>query len=284
MIKTRFMTVASLVLGAALAGCGGGSDSGSGGGGGSGGSGGGASEPPKSFVLVHGAFMGAWGWDSVEEGLSASGADVTVVELPAHGQDETPVQDATLDAYVGAVGDAVDAAATSGKVVLVGHSMAGMVISAVAEKKAEKIDKLVYLAAYLPKDGQSLQALAAQDKDSHLGPALTIDAAAGVGKLPADKLQDIFCADCTAEVAASIQSHYRDEPLAPLATPVQLSDAIFGEVPKFYIYAKQDNAIGYALQQSMTGGVTLAGTATLDASHSPFLSDPDVVVSTLLGF
>jgi hypothetical protein len=45
-----------------------------------------------------------------------------------------------------------------------------------------------------------------------------------------------------------------------------------------------DNAVTYPFQQSMTEGATLAGKATLDTGHSPFLSKPDDVVSTLLGF
>src|SRR5262249_15275097 len=127
----------------------------------------------KPFVLVHGAFMGAWGWSSVADSLRAQGAKVTVVELPAHGADMTPLSGATLDAYVATVASAIDA--TGDSVVLVGHSMAGMVITSVAEQMPGKIEKLVYLAAFVPKDGDTLQALATRDTGSHLVQNLTID-------------------------------------------------------------------------------------------------------------
>jgi pimeloyl-ACP methyl ester carboxylesterase len=235
----------------------------------------------KPFVLVSGAFMGAWGWSSVAAGLRAQGAKVTVVELPAHGADTTPLGGATLDAYVVKVGSAIDA--TGDSVVLVGHSMAGMVITSVAEQMPDKIAKLVYLAAFVPKDGDTLEAVATKDTASHLVQALKIDKTNGVAKLPTDKLQDIFCAECAAPEAAELTSRYRDEPLAPFAAPVHPTAANWGRVPRYYIHTKLDNALTYAWQQSMTAGVTFRGTTTLDAGHAPFLSRPDAVVKALLG-
>ena len=236
---------------------------------------------PERYVLVHGAFMGAWAWSGVKTGLEKQGATVSTVELPAHGADPGTVGDATLDAYVARVGQAVDAAKGE-RVVLVGHSMGGMVISQYAEKNAAKLDRLVYLAAYLPKDGEALTDLAYSDADSHLGPALEVDMMAGTGGIPDDKLQDIFCADCTETAMNTIVSQYRDEPLRPLGEKVSLGTAFAG-VPKRYVYTTQDNAVSNALQRRMTDGVTLAGSATLDTSHSPFLSKVDDTVKALSG-
>lgn len=239
--------------------------------------------PAKPYVIVHGAWQGAWAWDSVAAGLKAKGASVTVVELPAHGDDQTAISAATFDSYTAKVESAVDAA--GGPVVLVGHSMGGMVISEVAEQRADKIDKLVYVAALLPKDGDSLLALAQTDADSHLqGPALVIDMTAGTADVPMDYLDDVFCADCSTTALQSLHAHYRVEPLAPLAATVHLTAGGFGKVAKYYVYTKQDHAVSYTLQQKMTTGVTIAATASLDTGHSPFLSNPDLVVSTLLGF
>jgi len=234
------------------------------------------------YVLVNGAFLGAWSWDGVAARLTAQGAKVTAVELPAHGADATAVSGATLAAYVSKVEGAIDAA--GGPVVLVGHSLAGIVISQVAEEKADRIQKLVYVAAFVPQDGQSAQDLAGADKTSHFGPALTIDPTHGTASIPLDKLEDIFCADCSPDTIHAIQSHYRDEPVAPIATPVHLTPAGWGKVSKFYVYTKQDNAISWTAQQAMTTGVSFVSTATLDSSHSPFLSKPDDLVATLIDF
>jgi len=260
-----------------MGGCG--SDtSGSGAGGGSA-----SSNPvPDTFILVHGAWSGAWTWDPVAAGLKENGKAVTTVELPSHGADMTPPNGATLDAYAAKVSAAVDAA--DGPVTLVGHSMAGVVITEVAEQKPDTIAKLVYLAAFVPEDGQTLLALAGTDADSHLGPALKVDQMAGTAAVPLDELADIFCADCSEDALAALTSHYRDEPLAPFATPVHASAANWGRVAKYYIYTKQDHAISPSLQVTMTKNVTFESQATLDTSHEPFLSQPGLVVSTLLGF
>jgi pimeloyl-ACP methyl ester carboxylesterase len=162
--------------------------------------------------------------------------------------------------------------------------MGGMVISGVAEQYPSRIAKLVYLAALLPKDGDSLASISMTDTGSHLGKALVVDGQDGVAKLPQAQLQDIFCADCSAAEAADITSHYRDEPLAPLLSPVHLTSANWGRVPRYYVYTQRDNAVTYALQQRMTTGVTLTGTATLDTSHAPFQSNAEHVTEAILGF
>lgn len=233
----------------------------------------------RSYLLVHGAWMGAWCWDQVAAGLRAHGATVSTVELPGHGSDQTPLSGATLDAYVATVRAAV--AAAPQPVILVGHSMGGMVVTGVAELDGPKLAKVVYLGAYLPQDGQSLFDLASTDATSHLGPALQIDQANGLAKLPVDDLQDIFIADGTADEVASVVAHYRDEPLAPFVTPIHTTAAGWGAVPKAYIYTQDDHAVSIALQQAMTAGVSMSATATIATSHAPFLSDPALVVSTL---
>jgi alpha-beta hydrolase superfamily lysophospholipase len=233
----------------------------------------------KSYVLVHGAWMGAWCWDDVARGLRAQGATVTTVELPAHGSDQTPLPEASLDGYVTKVRAAV--AAAPAPVILVGHSMGGMVVTGVAEADGASLAKVVYLGAYLPKDGQSLYDLASTDAASHLGPALVVDPQEGLAKLPGDMLEDIFNADGTPDPIARVISNYRDEPLAPFVTPIHTTTAGWGAVSKAYIYTKDDHAISFDLQQAMTTGVTMTDTITIETSHAPFLSRPELLVSAL---
>ncbi len=210
------------------------------------------------------------------------GAQVTVVELQAHGTDQTPVADASFDAYTAKVEAVVNHA--GGPVILVGHSFGGMVISAVAEQRASKVQKLIYLGAFVPKDGDSVLALAKTDADSHLGPALSVDETAGTADVAADKLEDVFCADCSASQLAGLKRHYRVEPLAPLLAPVHLTPANWGKIPKYYVFTKNDHAISYSMQRTMTSNGPFVATALLDSGHSPFVSNPSLVVWTLLGF
>ena len=239
----------------------------------------GSSTISAKFVLVHGAFQGQWCWSDVAAGLTARGATVKTLDLPGHGDDMTSPTAVNLDLYVSAINAAIDAVGPP--VVLVGHSMGGIPVTQTAEKYPSKISKLVYLGAYFPKNGDSLQALAMMDPDSKLGPNLTVDADAGVGKLPMDKLKDIFCADCNDAQTANLLAHYRDEPLASLVATVTTTDANWGSVPKYYVHTLQDHAVTYKLQQTMVSGITLTKETSLDTSHCPFLSVPSQVVDAL---
>jgi len=71
------------------------------------------------FVLVHGAWHGAWCWYKVVPALERLGHAVQAIDLPGHGVDRTPLADVTLDAYVDRVGEAI--ARAGEPVMLVGH-------------------------------------------------------------------------------------------------------------------------------------------------------------------
>lgn len=134
-----------------------------------------------TIALVHGAFENAGIWQGVEAGLKADGYQVIVPTLPGRvGNPATPDK-VSLNLYRDTVLAAIGS--TKAPVVLVGHSFGGIVISDVAEAKPAKIRSLVYLAAYLPKDGDSLLSLATADKDAKIGPQLQIDKENGIASV-----------------------------------------------------------------------------------------------------
>jgi pimeloyl-ACP methyl ester carboxylesterase len=110
------------------------------------------------FVLVHGAWHAAWCWDKVVPLLEAKGHSVDAIDLPGHGRDVTPIAEVTLEHYAERVCCAL--LAEPEPAVLVGHSMAGVMITEAAERCPAAIQTLVYLAAYLPHDGETLLNLA----------------------------------------------------------------------------------------------------------------------------
>ncbi|BCA58133.1 alpha/beta fold hydrolase [Sphingomonas sp. HMP6] len=110
-----------------------------------------------TVVLVHGAWETAGIWGQVEAGLEKDGFRVRTVNLPGRPGNPVAPEKVSLALYQKAVSAMVDQ--EKGKVVLVGHSFAGFPISAEAEAEPARIKTLVYVAAYLPKDGQSLLGL-----------------------------------------------------------------------------------------------------------------------------
>jgi len=136
-----------------------------------------AAEKP-TIVLVHGAFEDASVWTQTQTQLKADGYKVLAVNLPGHPSNPLSPDKASLEVYRDAVLKVIDT--EMAPVVLVGHSFGGITISAVGEARPEKIKSLVYLAAYLPADGQSLLSLANTDRDSKMGPFVQIQKEKGI--------------------------------------------------------------------------------------------------------
>ena len=119
----------------------------------------------STFVLVHGAWHGAWCWYKVVPRLTQAGHRVFAPDLPSLGRDRTPVAEISLDRWADSICKVVEAAVEP--VILVGHSRGGIVISAVAERVPKRIAMLVYLTAFLLRDGETLLEVA-QTADSSL--------------------------------------------------------------------------------------------------------------------
>lgn len=236
--------------------------------------------PSKTFVIVPGSWQGPYAWDNVKSGLEAQGNKVIVVELPAHGNDQTPPQNVSLDVYRDKVISAINS--VDGQVILVGHSMGGMVISEVAEKIPAKISRLVYLGAFLPVNGQSLQDLANTDGASLLGKSLILSNDHLTLGLIQDNITNIFIQDGTAAEKTLVLQKYRVEPSIPFGDKPSLTAANFGAVAKSYIHTLQDQAVSPDLQNRMVTAAGITSIYNITGSHSPFLSKPDSVTTILL--
>jgi pimeloyl-ACP methyl ester carboxylesterase len=226
------------------------------------------------IILVHGAWMGASAWDKVAANLRSRGFQVTAVELPGHGNDNTPADKLTLAGYVDAVGAKLP---SQGKAILVGHSMAGMVISGLAEQAPQRVSKLVYVAAYLPRSGESLYQLSQKDADSVVPKYWHQDnpKAYSPATIKAEGIAEVFCADCSPTDQQWLRSTHKAEAVPPLGTPVTLTAGNFGRVPKAYVHTTQDKAVSYALQKTMLANAGGASEVMqLDSSHAPMLSQP----------
>lgn len=234
----------------------------------------------QTYVLVHGAWQAPYVWNAVRSHLEQKGNKVIVVELPGHGSDQTPAHTLTLNVYRDKVIDAINKAGE--KVILVGHSMGGVVITAVAEKVPAQISKLVYIGAFVPTSGQALGDLADSDTDSKLRPLLTQSTDKLTLDVKRDSLTYLFINDGTPTAKQQVLDNYRAEPAIPFGDKVTLTTANFGTVEKVYIKTLQDIVISPGLQDRMIAGAGIKTVYNVNTSHSPFLSQPQVVSDLLL--
>lgn len=233
----------------------------------------------STFVLVHGAWHGGWCWDKLTPLLEQAGHRVIAPDLPGLGKDQTPLAEITLQTWVDYVGQILEAQPEP--VILVGHSRGGIIISQVAESHPDKIKTLVYLAAFLLRDGESLLQVAQSDSASVVSPNLVVSDDQLYATVRAEAQREGFYEECSDEDVAQAQSLLRPEPVAPLATPIHVTAANYGRIPRAYIECLRDKAIPIALQRQMYIATPCQQVITIDTDHSPFLSRPEVLAAEL---
>ena len=225
------------------------------------------------FVLIHGSWHGAWCWHRIVTRLRALGHEVFAPDLPGHGRDWTPPSAITLDDYVARVLESLDASAPPA--IVVAHSRGGIVLSTLAERHPERIARAVYLAAVLPADGQTVFDLLPGAGDSLLPPAMYGDEARTWDMLREDAYVPALYADCGDDDIELCRQLLTPEPLAPSLTPLALSAARYGRVPKVYIELTEDRAVPLAWQRRMQANGPCAEVRAIAASHSAYFSKPD---------
>jgi len=224
----------------------------------------------NTYVLVHGAFADIHVWDNVKPLLEAKGNKVVAVNLPGHGADNTDPHTLHLESYLKVVKDSINA--QPGKVILVGHSMAGMIISAIAEQMPDKIEALVYVAAYLPQNGESLMSLSSRDTASLVARNFEYAKDYSTARMKTDAIASIICEDCSPAIKKTLPAYLKAEPLAPFNDKVLLSPEKFGRVKKYYLFTTQDRSITYPFQQSMVrANSTVKKEFTMQTGHLPFV-------------
>ena len=214
------------------------------------------SDPIKNVVLVHGGFVDGSGWRQVHQLLTADGYRVSVVQNPT----------------VSLAGD-VDATrkvlhAQDGPAVLVGHSYGGAVISEAGND--ESVAALVYVAAFAPDAGESVQTLIGGFPADGPQPPI-LPPQDGFLYLDRDKFAAAFAADLPSELAQFMADSQLPWGLDALGG--QVTRAAWRTKPSWYLVSTDDHMIPPTAQRSMAdrAGATVS---QVSASHSLYVSQP----------
>lgn len=234
-----------------------------------------------TFVLVHGSFHGAWCWYKLLPELEALGHRAVALDLPAQGDDETPIADATLDENVARVVEIIEQ--QSEPVVLVGHSFGGATITATAERVPDRIKLLVYITAFIPRDGESVNDITRSSLwPPEKGARAFVRSEDGLSvSVAPDAVRERFYHDCSDEDVAGCLERIRPQPFAPRDAPVRTTPERFGRVPRAYIHCADDRSIPLRVQQEIVARMPCEKVVTLATSHSPFLSAPVELANAL---
>ncbi|HET9062156.1 MAG TPA: alpha/beta fold hydrolase [Candidatus Binatia bacterium] len=234
----------------------------------------------STYVLVHGSWHGAWCWEKIVPLLERAGHVVRAPDLPGHGDDKTPIAEVSSEGYVGRVGEILESLAEPA--ILVGHSMGGMVISQVAERRPDKVRALAYVAGFLLRDGQSVLDAAQTDGESLLMPSLEWAADGLSAVVPPVAARNVFYGGCPDADAAAAAARLCAEPAVPVMTPIRVTETRFGRIPRVYVECCEDRAVSPSLQRAMYAATPCARVVSLATDHSPFYSKPDELAAILL--
>lgn len=233
----------------------------------------------KTFILIHGSWHGSWNWHKVIPLLEKKGHKAIAMDLPGMGKDKTPVQEVKMKTTVEKIYRLIDS--VEGKVILVGHSKNGIMISQAAEYRPDKIEKLVYLAAYLIPNGKCQREYSIQDTEGVLKPFVDIDTTLNASTLRKEIYKEGLYHDCDeyiTELANVLLSH---EPVESGLAKLELTEENFGRVPRVYIECTLDKAVTPFIQRKMYSELPCERVYTMDTSHSPFFSKPAELVEIL---
>ncbi|MEI9991797.1 MAG: alpha/beta fold hydrolase [Rhizomicrobium sp.] len=232
-----------------------------------------------TFVLVHGAWHGGWCWHKIVPRLEAMGHRAVAPDMPGRGDDDIPIAGVTLDDIVDRICQTIDA--EDEKVVLVGHSYGGAVITQTAERRPEKIKSLVYVTAFLLQDGQAVLDMARADDDSRLNGKVEASDDDATARVRPDAIRECFYGECSDADVAFARERLGREATVGFRTPMRTTAERFGRLPRTYIECLKDQAISIALQRRLQAALPCQRVFRLDTDHSPFFSAPDALAEAL---
>jgi pimeloyl-ACP methyl ester carboxylesterase len=235
------------------------------------------------LVLVHGAFSGAWCWEPVTAGLEQAGHSVETLDLPGSGDDQTPLEQISLDAYADRVCGVLAAGPPA---VLVGHSMGGMVVTQAASRLPEQVLALIYLCAFIPVDGESLLTLTHRPEaaDDQIQANIVVSGEPPLAVLPDEATRQAIYGECDEDSVQWALSRRRPQPAVPMGNPFNLDAAgadAFAALPRSYITCLRDRSIPPQMQRYMFERAGCDPVIAIETDHAPYLSRTVELVTAL---
>lgn len=217
----------------------------------------------RNVVLVHGGFVDGSGWQGVYDALKADGYNVSIVQNPTLTlADDADTTRRVLDKQ-------------DGPAILVGHSYGGAVITEAGTH--EKVAGLVYITAFAPDTGESVNSLIGTfPQDGPQPPILPPED--GFLLLDRDKFAASFAGDLPAEEAAFMADS--QTPWGLEAAGGEITDAAWHHKPSWYLFANDDLMIPPPAQRTMAERIG-ATTAESAGSHSIYVSQPQATAELI---
>jgi pimeloyl-ACP methyl ester carboxylesterase len=227
-----------------------------------------------TFVLVHGAWHGGWCYDLVASRLRSQGHDVYTPTLTGLGERSHLLDAKTdLDTHIRDILNVIEWQDLD-QFVLCGHSYGGMIVTGVADAIPQKIANLVYLDAYVPKNGESIwdymsverQQTLLRDAEPYNGQAVTAPSPAHFGVDPRNQ--------------AWVERKMTPQPMLTLTQPIRLRSGYGPACKRVYVYATGPSSM-QGFYPELRGDPAW-DVKVLACGHDQMVDAPDEVVEILI--
>jgi pimeloyl-ACP methyl ester carboxylesterase len=229
----------------------------------------------RSFVLVHGAWHGGWCWRRVADRLERKGHTVYAPSLTGLGDRSHLIGTRpTVTTHIDDVANIIRFEDLQ-RVVLVGHSYGGIVISGVAEKVQPQIAAMVFLDAFVPQNGQSIMSLSRQ------GLRDNVNAAIKRGDLGIPPAKAAYF-NVNEKDRAYVDRKCTPQPIGTYGDPVKLTGAREKIAKKAYIRAKGFNSAGFDAIAARLRADPAWNVHDMPCGHDAMIDMPDRLTELLL--
>jgi len=231
----------------------------------------------NTYLLIHGAFRGAWLWERLMPLLLKGGASPIAIDLPGHGDRAADRIGITMSTYIDDVADFIHKENLK-DLVLVGHSMSGIIISKIAETMPERVKHLVYLAAVVPRNNEALIDLLTKEREVALRQQY--------GKVhelfgTLEQLRQMYFTDMEGEEKEYFVRQLTPQPLAVFFERIPFSRFPDIDTPRTYLMGMKDKSLPPLLSAGFAVRLKVEP-VKIDAGHDMMVSRPEEVAEVLL--
>ncbi len=233
----------------------------------------------KTFLLIHGAWEGAWSWEATTDFLEKKGHRVFAIDLPGHGDDKTPTSEINMTLYANRVKQ--ELSQIDGQVILVGHSFGGFVISKVAEEMPEQIEKLVFVASAMPYAGKTAVEVFEEDQQSEFLENLIFSEDKSTATMSKETILNIIFTGATEDQIEKVLPKLVVQSTTPFFERVLTTRENFGSVSKAYVETTLDRVISLNAQRHGQKMLGIDEVETLEYGHVPLETAPEQLSDAL---
>ncbi len=233
----------------------------------------------QHFVLLHGAWHGGWCWEGVVNELEKRGHTAEAPTMPGHNPDDNRAN-IQFEDYVNKILAVLNRQETP--CALVGHSSAGFLMQAAAPRAAEKIQRLIFLNAFILPDGKCQFDLVPPEASEGMTAAANASPDNCVPIIE-DFVRNQLMGGESVEVQDALISRLVPQPITIFTTPVSTQEFNNLTIPRSVVFCKEDVSLPPGAYLEMARGLGDYKLVEVTGSHEALFTNPGIVAEGLVG-